>query len=162
MAAGSQINSSPGWQWTRMPIWFDIVPEGRTGPLPCPGFGQPLLQPVDGRVFAKNVVADFGGRHGGPHRGVGRVAVSLRKSSIVGSRQRAVSRGGTGQRQPSCSSSSLAPPQQESCNRFGHNLCDSPVSQRRPLPTACACSSPFPAGPRMGKWRFLSYSSESC
>ena len=30
------MNSSPGWQWTRTPIWFDIVPEGtnRAASLP--------------------------------------------------------------------------------------------------------------------------------
>ena len=43
-------------------------------------FGGSLLQPVDGRIFAVDVIADFGFGHGPAHGRRGSVTVSLRRS----------------------------------------------------------------------------------
>ena len=77
----SQMNSSPGWQWTRTPIWFDIVPEGTNSAASLPSISASRsCSAVDRRVFAEDVVADFGLGHGRPHgrRGPGhRVAAEV-------------------------------------------------------------------------------------
>ena len=44
-----------------------------------------FLQAVDGGIFAVNVVADFRCGHGAAHFGVGRVTVSLRRSTAPSS-----------------------------------------------------------------------------
>ena len=55
----------------------------RRGRLPSEDFGGAGLQAIDRRIFAVDVVADFGFGHGAPHLGRGRVTVSLRRSTVV-------------------------------------------------------------------------------
>ncbi len=61
----SQMNSSPGEQWTRTPIWFDIEPDGtNSGRLLAEQAGDLFLQGVDAGVFVENVVAHWRRSHG--------------------------------------------------------------------------------------------------
>ena len=64
----SQMNSSPGWQCTRMPIWFDMrARRDEDGRFLAEQFGHPRSQGRDGGIFVEHVVAHLGGGHGGPH-----------------------------------------------------------------------------------------------
>ena len=70
----SQMNSSPGRQCRRTPIWFDIVPEGTNTAASLPSSSAiRRCRRVDRGVVVENVVAHLGRGHRGPHgrRGLG-------------------------------------------------------------------------------------------
>ena len=66
----------------RSASWLPIVPDGTKSAASLPTrSANASCETVDGRVLAVAVVADLGLGHRGPHRGVGRVTVSLRRST---------------------------------------------------------------------------------
>jgi hypothetical protein len=65
---GVADSSSAGGTTRRRQIWLPIVPLGRRRGLVAEQVGDLLLEGVDGRVLAVDVVADVGRGHDGPHR----------------------------------------------------------------------------------------------
>ena len=67
-ARESQITSWPCSVCSFTAMVLPMVPVGTNSAASLPAiFGRPLFQPVDGGVFAVNVVADLGFHHGAAH-----------------------------------------------------------------------------------------------
>ena len=67
-ARDSQMTSWPCSVWILMAMVLPMVPVGtNSAGFLAEDLGRALFQPIDGRVFAIDIVADFGLRHGAAH-----------------------------------------------------------------------------------------------